>query len=270
MLKKIQRSFLLINILFISMLMPLQKSFAQNTEDSVETQSTADVDQIEAELESKIKKNKVEEIVPEKESKLTDFSGLGKLAPFSEISVLQKRFLPKTGRFQAFLGFTNVVNDPWFLGLGLHAKLGYHFNETWSIEGTGIFLNNSQRRATKDLYDEHRVKADSIITAKSYTGAALVWTPIYGKISYGNKRIFPFDMYFSLGAGSTGVDGGAAGSTLSASTGQIYALSKGMGFRWDFTWNNFTAKPQGANPQGFNSLLLTFGASFFFPEAKYR
>jgi outer membrane beta-barrel protein len=232
--------------------------------------STSDIEQIEAEVESKVKKDSYQEVVPEKELTVEDFSGLGRLAPFSEVSVLQKRFLPKTGRFQFFGGVTNVINDPWFFGIGLNAKVGYHLTEAWSVEATGLFLSNSSRDSTKNLFSEHGVAADSIVTPKSFVGGSIVWTPIYGKISYGNRRIIPFDMYFSAGAGSTAVDGGSAGSTVSLSTGQIYAFTKSYGFRWDFTWNNYSATPKGGGSQGFNNLLLTAGMSFFFPEAKYR
>lgn len=244
------------------------RTYAQ-TEDQPD--NTNDVDQIEAELESKTKKETFPDVnPPETESKLENFSGLGKLAPFSEISVLQKRYLPKTKRMQFFGGITNVVNDPWFFGIGFNGRFAYHLTEAWAIEASGIFLTNTERQATKDLKSEHSVNADSIITPKNYLGAAIVWTPIYGKITYGNRRILPFDMYFSLGGGSTSVDGGTGGGTLSVGTGQIYAFSKSMGFRWDFSWNNFSAKPKLGESQAFNNLLLTFGASFFFPEAKYR
>jgi hypothetical protein len=81
-------------------------------EESYDTSS--DVDQVEAELEKRTARNPVKENTADKNEKLEDFSGLGNLAPFSEISVIQKRFLPKTGRFQLFGGLTSVVNDPWF------------------------------------------------------------------------------------------------------------------------------------------------------------
>ncbi|MGZ5280123.1 MAG: outer membrane beta-barrel domain-containing protein [Pseudobdellovibrionaceae bacterium] len=265
-----RKSFLLSTALFVLIHFVAPTSWAQEEEG---LDNSSDVDQIEAELTKRTAKTPVQqEPQIEKDEKLENFSGLGKLAPFSEISVIQKRFMPKTGRFQFFGGLTNVVNDPWFTGLGLDARFGYHFTESWSVEATGVFLSNSQREAIKDLYEQHGVRTDSIITAKGYTGGAVVWNPIYGKMGLFNRRIIPFDMYFSLGGGSTTVDGGTGGSTLHFGTGQIFALSKAMGFRWDFSWNTFNATPStaGAASQSFNNLLLTFGLSFFFPEAKYR
>lgn len=230
---------------------------------------SSDVDQIEAELEKRSTKPVVKE-TSEKEEKIEDFSGLGKLAPFSEVSVIQKRFLPKTERFQIYAGLVNVVNDPWYTGIGADLRFGYHFNENWGVEVTGVFLSTAERQTIQDLYEQHKVRTDSVITAKGYTGASVVWTPIYGKMGLFNERIIPFDMYFSAGGGSTKVEGGSGGSTIHFGTGQVFALSKAWGFRWDFTWNTFSATPVGANAQNFNNLLLTFGGSFFFPEAKYR
>jgi outer membrane beta-barrel protein len=232
--------------------------------------ASADVDQIEAELAKRTTRNPVKEVPSEKDEKIEDFSGLGKLSSFRDISVIQKRYQPKTGRFQFFGGLVNVMNDPWFTSVGADLRLAYHFSEAWAIEGTGVFLSNSERQTIKDLYSEHKVKTDSVITAKSYMGASIMWSPIYGKMGLFNRRIIPFDMYFAAGGGTTKVDGGDGGTTIHLGTGQVFALSKGTSFRWDFTWNSFNAKPVQGSSQGFNNLLLTFGVSFFFPEAKYR
>lgn len=248
--------------------------WAQEEEDLSEVSSSdvsADVDQIADEIEKKVMKKEAPiGTISEKEEKLEDFSGLGKLAPFSEVSVIQKRFLPKTQRFEFLIGFTQIVNDPWYTGVGVDSRLGYHFSESWGIELAGSFLSNSERQSIKDLYVEHGVKTDSIISTKGYYGAAFVWTPIYGKMGLSNGRIIPFDMYFQLGGGKTQIDNGTGGDTMHFGTGQVYALSKAFGFRWDFSWNSFSATPTDKSTQNFNNLLLTFGASFFFPEAKYR
>ena len=241
----------------------------------------SDVDQIEAEIESKTKKTEAplaeSAEKDKKDTELKDFSALGKLAPFSQISVIQKRFLPKTGRFQLFGGFSTVTNDPWFQSLGFTGKFAYHLTETWGAELTGIFLSTSQRQSAMDLSNQNSVQTSSFISTKNYYGADLLWTPIYGKMTLFNHRIIPFDMYFALGGGSSNVANGTAGGTLHGGVGQIYAINKALGFRWDFSWNSFSGTPNPAvvgaaqpSAQNFNNLILTFGASFFFPEANYR
>ncbi|MBX3018621.1 MAG: outer membrane beta-barrel domain-containing protein [Bdellovibrionaceae bacterium] len=207
-------------------------------------------------------------------------SDLGKLQPFSEVSVIQRRFLPKTERFQFFMGFTAISNDPWFWGVGGAGRLGYHFTESLAIEANFAFLSSSEKDAVRDLRNNNLVKTDSIISAQNYLGADLVWSPIYGKMSLFNRRIVPFDMYFSIGGGQAGITNAKQSSATAfhVGGGQIFAMSKGIGFRWDLSWNFYNATPNPppgstGTPPGesqFNNLLLTIGASFFFPEAKYR
>lgn len=238
----------------------------------------SDLDQIEAEIGKNAEKANVPD-KPEPKAATADpqtLSDLGKLAPFSEVSILQKRFMPKTGRFQAYLGLGGIMNDPWFYGLGGTAKLGYHLNENWGIEGTYTFLSNSERDSAQDLFANNNVSTSSIVSTKGYMGADIFWSPIYGKMSLFNKRIIPFDMYFTGGLGQSTIDGSSSksASTLHVGTGQIFALNKAWGFRWDFAWNFFNAtqvSTKGVESSAqFNNLILTLGASFFFPEANYR
>lgn len=206
-------------------------------------------------------------------------SDLSKLSPFSEVSVIQRRFLPKTQRFQMYMGLAAIANDPWFWGIGGGGRFGYSFTESWAVEFNFNFLSNSEKDAVRDLRTNNATNTNSIISAQSYLGLDAVWSPIYGKMSLFNRRIVPFDMYFSFGVGQTGITNATTSSATSfhVGGGQIFAMSKSIGFRWDLSWNFFNATPNtvaGSSTQAgatqFNNLLLTLGASFFFPEAKYR
>jgi outer membrane beta-barrel protein len=232
-----------------------------------------DVDTVEAEIQ----KAKPKRAAPvRKESAVqalpNDFSSLGKLSPFSEIAVIQKRFLPKTNRFQFFAGLTSMMNDPWFNSVGANTKLEFNFREAWGIELTGIYLLKSKRDSIKDLNAQNSIATTSFIVTKSYFGADILWVPIYGKMSLTNNRIVPFDFYFSLGGGNTSVEQGLAGGTIHVGTGQIFAMSKSSAVRWDFSWNSYSGKPDSASfqPSTFNNLMLTIGFSLFFPGAGYR
>jgi outer membrane beta-barrel protein len=205
-----------------------------------------------------------------KENVMSDFSGLGKLAPFKEVSVIQKRFMPKTERFQLFGGGTFITNDPFFNSIGGVLKGSYFFSETWGVELSYAFLSTEERQATKELKENNNVKSKSLIYPKSYWGADVVWVPIYGKMSLMNENIVPFDLYFSGGYGSTQTQLNTDASTLHVATGQIFSLSKAIAFRWDFSWNFYSAKTEDNSTNSFNNLFLTVGMSWFFPEAKYR
>ena len=201
---------------------------------------------------------------------VNDISDLANLAPFSDVSVIQRKFLPKTERFQFFAGATSIMNDPWFTSLGLSAKLGYFFTEQWGLELDVMFLGTSKRDNIKQLQNNDGVHTDSIINVKGYYGASAIWSPIYGKMGLLGKKIIPFDMYFALGGGTSQISNGTGGTTIHLGTGQIYAINKSAGFRWDFSWNMVSAKPTGQGSQNFNNILLSAGFSFFFPEAGYR
>jgi len=203
-------------------------------------------------------------------SKVTDFSGLTKLQPFSEISVIQKRFLPKTKRFQFTGAFTTITNNPWFLTAGVSLKAAYYLTEAWGIEGTYTTMTSSQRQSAQELHDNNAVSADSFGFPKNYIGADAKYTPFYGKMTWMNKKIVPFEHYFTVGAGNTSVSTGGSGFTLHFGTGQNFALSKRFSVNWDFSSMNYSAKSTDGTTQSFSDLLLTVGMSFFYPEATYR
>lgn len=206
----------------------------------------------------------------QKNEKLTEFSGLGRLAPFSEISVIQKRYLPKTERFQFTGAFTTITNNPWFLTMGVSLKMAYHFSETWGVEGTYTSMTSSQRQAAQELHENNNVSADSFGFPKNYFGLDAKYTPFYGKMTWLNKKIVPFEHYFTAGGGNTSVSTGGSGFTMHVGTGQNFALSKRFAVNWDFSMMAYSAKSTDGTVQSFSDLLLTVGMSFFYPEASYR
>jgi outer membrane beta-barrel protein len=234
-----------------------------------------DVDTVEAEIEKSAPKQKPVTEKKIEDEKIEKFEDLVKLSSFSEVSVIQKRFLPKTKRFQAFAGLNYLTNDPWYWGMGVSGKFGYFFTEAWGIEASGSVFSTSEKQAIKDLRDSHAVSTSSLVTSKSFLGLDCVWTPVYGKLGLNNRKIIPFDMYFAAGFGNSGTSDSKSAATLHLGTGQIFALSKSMGVRWDFSWNRYSATVKddttgNSSSSTFDNLLLTLGVSFFFPEAKYR
>lgn len=211
-------------------------------------------------------------------SKVKSLTDLNQLSPFSDISVIQKKYLPKTGRFQFFAAGGLTTNSPWFTNLGAKINLGYHFNESFGIEFSGVYLTNTEGAAAKDLRTNNNLQPDKFVVTKYNMGLDLLWSPIYGKITSHDNNIIPFDMYFSLGAGSSNTSAQEKNvPTFHLGTGQIFAISKSMAFRWDYSWHFYQATPVAdaasttAPSKGtYNDLIFTAGISFFFPEANYR
>lgn len=211
-------------------------------------------------------------------SKIKSLADLNKLAPFSDVSVIQKKFLPKTARFQLYTAGGIVTNSPWFINLGVKVNFGYHFTESLGVEATGMFLSSSEGESAKEIRANNSLQPDKFVIPKHNLGLDLIWSPIYGKISNLENEIIPFDMYFAFGGGMSGTN--AQEQTVPVfhmGTGQIFALSKSMAFRWDYSWSFYQATPvadvsstSAPGKSNYNDLIFTAGLSFFFPEAGYR
>ncbi|KHD89889.1 MAG: hypothetical protein OM95_02220 [Bdellovibrio sp. ArHS] len=256
-------------ILLLSLILP-GGVYAQSVE-------ADELDVIELEIDrSAPKQNPISNSAPgysetsPRDNTLTDFSGLGTLSPFQEVSVIQRRFLPKTGRFQLFGGLTTVTNDPFFLTFGGVAKASYFLTETWGVELNYFGLTSSDRQSTEELRDIQGVSTENLVYPKSYFGVDVMYVPIYGKMTWFNEKIIPFDLYVSAGYGTTNTQAGENAGTIHLATGQIFALSKAYAIRWDFSWNFFNATGIDGSTNSFNNLFLTVGVSWFFPEASYR
>jgi outer membrane beta-barrel protein len=217
----------------------------------------------------------------EAETEKIKFSDLSHFAPFSEVSVIQKKFLPKTTRFQFHLGSSYLTNNPFYDTLALSTKLAFYFSDSIGLEINGMFMNRAPKYVTEDLKDIHAVLTNSLVSAKSYVGLDLVLVPFYGKITWLDNRIIPYDFYLSLGGGSTTLtDVKDSASTLHVAVGQIYALTKSFVVRWDLSVNSYKAEvPEVTNTgsatntvksQDFRDVFLGGGISFFFPGADYR
>lgn len=211
-------------------------------------------------------------------SDVDELKDLSRLSPFREVSVIQKKYLPKTERFQLFGGLSTTTNTPWFINVGGKLNLGYHFNENFGLELDTLFLTNSEREVTKEILEQHRLQAEQFVYTKAYYGLDLIWSPIYGKLSHIDGGIIPFDMYFSFGGGISSTNSQEKDvSTIHIGVGQIFAITKAIAFRWDYSINMFQATPVSTGNTGsaptkgdYNDLVLTAGVSFFFPEAGER
>ncbi len=211
-------------------------------------------------------------------SELKSVTDLNDLSPFNDVSMIQKKYLPKTERFQLFTALGLSTNSPWFLNLGGKVNLSYNFTEKIGVEFSGLFLTSSEKDAAKDIRENNSLEPERFILTKSNLSLDLVWSPIYGKVTTLDNKIIPFDMYFSVGGGTTSTNSAEKNvASGHIATGQIFALSKSFAFRWDYSWYMYQATPVQdsltTTPPAkglYNDLVFTAGLSFFFPEARYR
>jgi outer membrane beta-barrel protein len=230
-------------------------------------QSDSSIDDIEnlinREEESRAERSPEAPSAPKASPGLRGMSDLGKLEPFGDIAVIQRRFLPKTGRFEVFGGPTVILNDAYFRSVGLNGRFAYYLSERYGVELVGSYLTVGEW----PIIDEIRrigITTSSFVTSESHYGVNFKWVPVYGKMTWLNSKITPFDLYFSAGLGMTGTNQEKSEVTLHLGSGQTFARTKSMAFRWDFSVHSVFANEM------FHNLFLTLGVSHFFPEATYR
>jgi outer membrane beta-barrel protein len=240
--------------------------------DKMDQQTDQDSKKEEADQPAPIKKEEAEKKAPLPEAKtITD---LNQLQPFSDIAVIERKFLPKTKRFELSLIGITGLNNPFFNNFGGTAKGVYYFTEKYGLELIGTGLAIMSRQVTDDLANKNNIHTSNEVTPRTFFGGGLKWNPIYGKVSLLNKSIVPFDLSFSIAGGMTQTDQHRSEPTLHIGTSQVFAIKKSFGVRWDLDWNFYDANAidQNGNPTKVfhNDLFLGIGVAFYFPEASYR
>lgn len=258
---------------------PTNESDVENLYDQIDQQSDQAAKKEEAVSPSAEDNKSKEAPAPTPAKKLPDaktITDLNQLQPFSDIAVIQRRYLPKTHRVEfSLIGQTNL-NNPFFNNFGGSAKIAYYLTEQYAIEAIGTGLSIAGRQVTDDLRNNSTdpISTSNTVTARNFFGGAFKWNPIYGKVSFLNRSIVPFDLNFSFGGGLTRTDHGFEEPTVHLGTSQIFAWTKSFGIRWDLDWNFYSARatnPNGTQARVFNNdLFIGIGVSFYFPGATYR
>jgi len=203
---------------------------------------------------------------------IKEVSSLEKLVPFQDIAVIQKRYLPRTKRFEFFPNVGMILNDAFFTNYVFGGKLAYHFSEKWGIEATYLLLSQTDKAVVSDLQSA-TIETKSILVPEAYMGIDLKWVPIYGKMAWMNNKIIPFDFYFTGGVATVDTSGSDSPMAVHLGAGQSFAVNKGLALRWDSSlyWYSSEVTFNNRTEQGsYMNLHFTVGASFFFPGAKYR
>ena len=201
------------------------------------------------------------------------------LSPFEDIAVIQRRYMPKTKRFEFSGALGNSLNNAFFNNWGIIGRAAYYLNEEHGLEFQFFWLNKNEREITESLRDDQSVQTRSLVVPENYKGVSYKYVPIYGKIALFNKRIVPFDLYFAAGGGLTSTGLEEEEATIYLGTGQQFYLTKSMAFRWDFALNMYQAdiledtSGSGSLSKGSKAqtdLFIALGVSYYWPGATYR
>ena len=231
---------------------------------------------------------------------IKDLSDLQELTPFQSISVIQKRYLPKTFRGELNLSVSSIINHIFLYFGGFSARLGFFVREDhgFGIETFGQIP--ALKFVARDLIRENKISPFIEVMPQIYAGAYYKWSPVFGKFSVIDKKIIYFDTYMTLGGGVMRITNGCKwveewvssrdpsaklpscpgqgfsniNPALSLSMGQMFAITQDWAFNWELkTLYSFLKLNDGSWKMPWNmpvNIDLSLGMSYYFPGAKYR
>jgi len=246
-------------------------AFSQETDSSASEDQ--DIDVVEHLLEKDIKYDF--KYKPTKKSILktpqkADYKGVQSESSYADFAIIQRNYMPKSERFFFSLGASLLPTDVYFRTFGLNVKLGYHFTEAWGVELFDYSLSSSARGEVDDLENKQLTSVKNLVSLKSFYGANVYFTSIYGKTSVFNSKIVPFEIYQTAGVGKVVNQKGEESSAIQVGLGEIFSLSRSSGLRADLTWAFYKTNNIQGQSQAANSLFLSVSYSLFFPEPVYR
>ena len=231
---------------------------------------------------------------------------LNNLSPFSDIVVIQRRYLVKTGRFEISPSALLLFSNEFFINAGAGGNLSFYFLEKHGLEIRGFYTVEFPRSVQIDIGEKlgfvGSVAGDRTIY---FVGMVYKWIPVYGKMAWFNHKIIPFEMSVFFGGGLTRVrcadkivssnspesEGGdiercetvnteslrnnetrlilqKSEPTVLFGVGQSYAISRNMTFRLDINWQYY-GMLLGGHVHHWDT-LMTSGLSFYFPRRRVR
>jgi outer membrane beta-barrel protein len=255
---------------------PSKISEAEPDDTNSSSEGTTDEQDL-IQVEKELRMEKVDDIVPAvktapmKAVPVVDLQSVqGANRRKTETIVIQRNYMPKTERFMIFGGFTFLPTDVFYKTFGLQARASYHFSETWGAEMTGMFLGSSRSAELTDVENKQGVNVQNLVSPKTYVGLDVYFNSIYGKAAFLERKIVPFEVYFSAGYGKMTTALSQGLDTLHLGIGQLFSLSRSNALRIDLSLLSYKSLTITGDPQLTNNLLLTVGYGHFMPEARYR
>ena len=128
------------------------------------------------------------------------------LSPFSDIVVIQRRYLVKTGRFEIAPSVLLLFSNEFFINAGIGGNLAFYPLEKHGLEVRGFYTTEFRRSVWIDMSEKLGI-VSSVVGDRTiyFIGLVYKWIPIYGKMAWFDNKIIPFEMSFFLGGGVTRV-----------------------------------------------------------------
>ena len=234
-----------------------------------------------------------------KRLKVESLADLQKLTPKDSVSVIQKRYMPKTFRGEFNFSVSSVINHTFFFLGGASVRAGFFFREKhgFGVEGMALLSPFFKPTAEDMVQPPNQIVPLTVVLTQFYSGAYYKWSPVFGKFSVLNRKIIYFDMYMVFGAGVNWIVDGIevideqlrgtgkelkqeASSRFPLSSKQFPAINLGVGqmfsitqdwaFNWDLKWMLTFVTYEGGTPYTPWDINLSMGINYYFPGASYR
>ena len=227
-----------------------------------------------------------------KQLKVKSLSDLQQLTPYESVSVIQKRYLPKTFRGELNVSFSSVINHTFFYLGGLSARLGFFLREDhgFGLEGFALLPPFDKQVTNEITSPPNRILPYTAVFSQLYGGIYYKWSPVFGKFAVLNTKIIYFDMYMTFGLGMSRVIEGLDEEkrrkleedqdfpelvrpifpTFNVSLGQIFALSQDWAFNWELKWLYTIIQYKNQRTYTPTDINFSLGFNYYFPGAGYR
>jgi outer membrane beta-barrel protein len=163
-------------------------------------------------------------------------------------SLIQQRYFVKSNRPMISFGGGVHVNNPQHEGFMTQLSAGYFLSEKWGFEAqyTKSMLNGNDVIKQLDSLSGGSSTLDRTKTL-DYVGGAILYSPIYGKMSLLGYKILYYDLILSGQLGQTQYQQTQSSNSTTASAPtfgigitQLFYLNKHISLRVDFNnrWYN--------------------------------
>ena len=227
---------------------------------------------------------------------IKSLSDLQRITPYTSISVIQKRYLPKTFRAEFNLSLSSIINHTFFYLGGASGRVGFFVREDhgFGFEGFAI-LPPIFKLVTKQMIGEpNHILPSSVVLPEFYFGGYYKWSPVFGKFAILDRKIIYFDSYMTVGGGMKWVLNGFEVikkqipgyqisdersvpllaqqffPSLTIGLGQIFAINQSWAFNWELQWLYTFVKYQSGTLYTPINIKFSLGVNYYFPEASYR
>jgi outer membrane beta-barrel protein len=136
------------------------------------------------------------------------------------IKSIQRRVFLKRNRFELTPTFCFTVNDAFYQRMGIGAAAAYHVTDGLGLEIQGMYIVDF-RTDMVTYFQRANEALPRVSQMRYYFMGSLLWSPLYGKLSFFTGDIVPFDAYLIGGFGM-----------VSTETGIKLAGNIGLGLRY--------------------------------------